>query len=187
MTLDVQFQTFFAMMIAGSMIAVQLDVYQRCLPDKARSKWPQAFLDLCFWIVQAMLVFYVLYIMNDGDFRFYIFLAIILGFFVYWQTVRPLFLRLLEVILKVVDHIYRIVLKIFYLFLLIPVVWLYKGVKQLLIIIYKCFRLLFDPFVSLLRFLLRPLYQAVGGERVVAFVKRLWRRVFPKKDEEDKQ
>ncbi|SDJ16734.1 spore cortex biosynthesis protein YabQ [Natribacillus halophilus] len=174
MTLDVQFQTFFAMMIAGAAIAAQLDVYHRCLPQAARSKWRQAFGDLCFWIVQAILVFVVLFQMNDGDLRFYIFLSIILGFFTYWQTVRPLFLRVLEVVIKVVNTIYAMILRIFYLFLWTPVVWLYKGTRQVLMIIYQSIRWVLYQVAYLLG---RPLYLGVGGPRAVSFVKRWWSRL----------
>lgn len=167
MTLDVQFQTFFAMMMTGAVIAAQLDVYHRCLPRKARIKWPQAFLDLFFWVVQAILVFYVLFQMNHGDLRIYVFLSILLGFFIYWQTVRPLFLRVLEVLIRIVEAIYSMILKVIYLFLWTPVVWLYKGIKQLLIIVYRSIRWLLH---QLGLWLCMPLYLVVGGPRVVAWL-----------------
>lgn len=113
MTLAIQFQTFLAMLAAGSFIAIQLDVYHRLLPQRVRSKWPQAILDLGFWIVQAVLVFYVLFNMNDGELRIYIFIAILFGFWVYWLTFRPVFLQLLEGIITVVDGIYRFIRKVF--------------------------------------------------------------------------
>ncbi|QQK78547.1 spore cortex biosynthesis protein YabQ [Salicibibacter cibi] len=174
MTLDVQFQTFFAMMMTGAVIAAQLDVYHRCLPRKAKKKWPQALFDLLFWVVQAILVFYVLFQMNLGDLRIYVFLSILLGFLIYWQTVRPLFLRVLEVLIRIVETIYSMILKIFYLFLWTPVVWLYKGMKQLLIIVYRSIRwLLYQPGL----WLLQPLYRLVGGPRVVSLVTRWWKRL----------
>ncbi|AXF56602.1 spore cortex biosynthesis protein YabQ [Salicibibacter kimchii] len=165
MTLDVQFQTFFAMMVTGAVIAAQLDVYHRCLPHKARAKWPQAIFDLFFWVVQALLVFYVLFQMNQGDLRIYVFLSILLGFFIYWQTARPFFLRVLEVLISIVETIYSMILKVLYLFLWTPVVWLYKGIKQLLTIVYRSIRWLLYSFTY---WLLRPLYLIVGGSRVVS-------------------
>ncbi|GAK04881.1 LOW QUALITY PROTEIN: spore cortex biosynthesis protein [Geomicrobium sp. JCM 19037] len=191
MTLAIQFQTFLAMLAAGSFIAIQLDVYHRLLPQRARSKWPQAILDLGFWIVQAVLVFYVLFNMNDGELRIYIFIAILFGFWVYWLTFRPVFLQLLEGIITVVDGIYRFIRKVFYLFLWLPVVWLYQGIVHLLNFILTVLHWIVVQLSKILFFFLRPIYELVQGPKIVNKVKtsskRIYRWFSPKGDDEDER
>ncbi|GAK13906.1 LOW QUALITY PROTEIN: spore cortex biosynthesis protein [Geomicrobium sp. JCM 19039] len=191
MTLAIQFQTFLAMLAAGSFIAIQLDVYHRLLPQRVRSKWPQAILDLGFWIVQAVLVFYVLFNMNDGELRIYIFIAILFGFWVYWLTFRPVFLQLLEGIITVVDGIYRFIRKVFYLFLWLPVVWLYQGIVHLLNFILTVLHWIVVQLSKILFFFLRPIYELVQGPKIVNKVKtsskRIYRWFSPKGDDEDER
>nr|WP_052363920.1 spore cortex biosynthesis protein YabQ [Geomicrobium sp. JCM 19037] len=144
-----------------------------------------------FWIVQAVLVFYVLFNMNDGELRIYIFIAILFGFWVYWLTFRPVFLQLLEGIITVVDGIYRFIRKVFYLFLWLPVVWLYQGIVHLLNFILTVLHWIVVQLSKILFFFLRPIYELVQGPKIVNKVKtsskRIYRWFSPKGDDEDER
>ncbi|EZH64395.1 hypothetical protein DH09_21660 [Bacillaceae bacterium JMAK1] len=187
MTLVVQFQTFFAMIAAGSAIALQLDVYHRCL--LLRSKWTQAVMDLAFWIVQALLVFYLLFYMNFGELRIYIFIAIILGFVTYWHTVRPFFLRLLERIIQMVQWLIKVVKKTIYVLIITPILGLYKLISKIATFFLTIVRWSVIQLSKLLFFFIRPVYTILQGPKIVKRVKAMYSRMirwFSKKsDDED--
>ena len=74
MTLSVQFYTIVSMILMGVWLGVAVDTYGRFMHP---NRWSiLLFLsDILFWIVQSLLVFFVLLQVNEGEIRFYIFIA----------------------------------------------------------------------------------------------------------------
>ncbi|WP_240377878.1 spore cortex biosynthesis protein YabQ [Bacillus piscicola] len=96
MSLTVQFQTMFAMLGMGMVLGMNIDFYHRLTVKTVRALWTRAIWDLLFWLVQALLVFYVLLHVNEGELRVYIFLALFIGFFAYRTCGRATFLKGME-------------------------------------------------------------------------------------------
>ncbi|SNX75695.1 spore cortex biosynthesis protein YabQ [Bacillus oleivorans] len=98
--------------------------------------------DLLFWIVQTLLIFYVLFIVNHGELRFYLFLAILCGFAAYQSLMKKIYNRLLESMIQLVVHLWRLLVKAFthlifqpikslIIFLISVVVFVGKGLLTL--------------------------------------------------------
>lgn len=115
----------------GSLFGAMFDTYQRFLQRPKRKQWIVFINDLLFWIIQALLVFYTLFLVNSGEIRFYIFIALLCGFAAYQSLFKNIYLRVLELIIQTVITISRITKRTFLLLIYNPIV----GLVQLTIII----------------------------------------------------
>ncbi|MDQ0202136.1 spore cortex biosynthesis protein YabQ [Neobacillus ginsengisoli] len=128
MTLSAQFLTMLSMIGMGSLFGVMFDTYQRFLNRPKRNRWIVFFNDLLFWIIQALLIFYILFLVNNGELRFYIFIALLCGFAAYQGLFKGIYLRLLEILIFTVIAVYRFLKNTFLMLVYKPVLGLIRLV-----------------------------------------------------------
>lgn len=121
MTLSTQFLTMAAMIGMGGYFGASLDTYNRFLKRERRKKWIVFINDVLFWIFQGLSIFYVLFTINNGELRFYIFLALLCGFAAYQSLLKNIYLRLLEIVIKICVKIYQILAKLFTILVYKPI------------------------------------------------------------------
>lgn len=122
MTLTVQFYTLIAMIGMGSCFGAALDTYQHFLKRAERKRWIVFFHDLFFWLVQALLVFYVLLNVNEGELRFYSLLALLCGFAGYQALLKNGYMQVLGLMIHIITGIIRLFRKIIGVILVKPVI-----------------------------------------------------------------
>ena len=137
MTLSTQFLTMLAMVGMGSCFGAALDTYNRFLQRSKRKSWIVFFNDVLFWLLQGLIIFYVLFLVNKGELRFYIFIALLCGFAAYQSLLKRSYLRLLEIVVNMIISIYRYAVKIFLMLIYRPIVSLLLGCVSLVTIIGK--------------------------------------------------
>lgn len=128
MTLSTQFLTMLSMIGMGSLFGAMFDTYQRFLNRPKQKAWLVFVNDLLFWLIQALVIFYTLFLVNNGELRFYIFIALICGFAAYQSLFKGIYLRLLEVIIRTTISISLFIKKTFILLVYKPVVTLIQLV-----------------------------------------------------------
>jgi spore cortex biosynthesis protein YabQ len=148
MTLSTQFLTMLSMIGMGSLFGVMFDTYQRFLDRPNRKSWIVFFNDLLFWVIQALIIFYILFLVNNGELRFYIFIALLCGFAAYQSLIKGLYLKFLEMMINTIIAIYRFMRRTFQLIIYKPVL----GLFQLVI---STFILLGRGLLSLVQFVLK--------------------------------
>jgi len=151
MTLSTQFLTMLSMIGMGSLFGMMFDTYQRFLDRPNRKSWIVFFNDLLFWVIQALIIFYTLFLVNNGELRFYIFVALLCGFAAYQSLFKGIYLRLLEFIINTVIAIYRLMRRAFLLLI-------YKPVLGLIQLIISIIILLGRGLFSLVKFILNILW-----------------------------
>src|SRR6516165_4054961 len=109
MTLSTQFLTMLSMVGMGSAFGAMFDTYQRFLNRPQRKYWIVFVNDVLFWILQAILIFYTLFLVNNGELRFYIFVALLCGFAAYQSLFKRIYLRFLEILIYSVITICRFI------------------------------------------------------------------------------
>src|SRR3954465_1158702 len=109
MTLSTQFVTLLSMIGMGSLFGAMFDTYQRFLKRPKRKQWIVFFNDLLFWMIQAVIIFYTLFQVNNGELRFYIFLALLCGFAAYQSLFKGMYLSLLEMMIKTILAVSRFI------------------------------------------------------------------------------
>jgi spore cortex biosynthesis protein YabQ len=131
MTLSTQFLTMLSMIGMGSLFGAMFDTYQRFLNRPKQKAWIVFINDILFWVIQALSIFYTLFVVNSGELRFYIFIALLCGFAAYQALFKAIYLRLLEMGIQSVIAIYKFIIKMLQILIYKPVI----GLIQLLIMI----------------------------------------------------
>lgn len=121
MTLSTQFLTMLAMIAMGSFFGASLDTYKRFFKRSAIKRWIIFVNDILFWIFQGLLTFYVLYAVNMGELRFYIFIALFCGFAAYKGLFQDIYLKVLETMISVFISIYQFIVKLIQLLIVRPI------------------------------------------------------------------
>ncbi|GIN58032.1 spore cortex biosynthesis protein YabQ [Lederbergia ruris] len=194
MTLSTQLYTMLAMISMGGFFGASLDTYQRFLKRGNRSKVIVFINDILFWLLHGIIVFYVLFLVNYGEVRFYLVLAILCGFAAYQALMKGVYLRILEGIISFLkatwSFIQRLFLFLIYrpikaiLFLILTILlgigrfaWvLVKGIGIVLLWVLKIF---WYPFTLLAKgiLLLLPKPWVAALQRLFHSTTRIWNRM----------
>ncbi|WP_027725238.1 spore cortex biosynthesis protein YabQ [Tuberibacillus calidus] len=126
MTLSEQFATMLAMTAMGIWIGASLSAYHRLIDPGKKHRWLRLVTDVLFWVTQGLFIFFILLYLNEGEIRFYLFLALALGFSAYKALFEKPFNYLLEVFIRVIHATIRIINRIFTLFFVQPTLVLLK-------------------------------------------------------------
>ncbi|MGG3560790.1 spore cortex biosynthesis protein YabQ [Neobacillus rhizosphaerae] len=160
MTLSTQFLTMLSMIGMGSVFGAMFDTYQRFLNRPKRKQWIVFINDLLFWIIQALLIFYTLFMVNDGELRFYIFIALLCGFAAYQSLFKGIYLKLLEVVIQTVIATINFLKKTFRLLIYKPVIGLIQLVIAIIIAfgrgIYTLVKFIFKVVLFILKIIIFP-------------------------------
>jgi spore cortex biosynthesis protein YabQ len=154
MTLTVQFQTMLSMVFMGIWIGMAVDTYSRFIHEKRKWHWLHFLNDLLFWLVQALLVFYVLLHVNHAEIRFYIFIALICGYAAYRALFETIYKRVLEWCVSAAVSLFRFLYNLFNSLLVMPIKWLIMIITGILLYVLKILqriaivllKILFSPF-----------------------------------------
>ncbi|WHY97750.1 spore cortex biosynthesis protein YabQ [Peribacillus simplex] len=133
MTLTIQFYTLLAMIGMGSGFGAALDTYSRFLNRSERKRWIVFIHDFLFWVIQGLLIFYVLFLVNEGEFRLYLFLALLCGFSAYQALFKGFYQRLLEFLIILVIKLARFIANSVHMLIFLPIKWVLVSVLAIII------------------------------------------------------
>ncbi|MED4533438.1 spore cortex biosynthesis protein YabQ [Metabacillus fastidiosus] len=154
MTLTTQFYTMLAMVGMGGWIGLALDTHGRFLKRPTRARWFVFINDLLFWIVQGLILFYLLLLVNEGELRVYLFLALVCGYASYQSLLKSLYLKVLEILIHAVLVVYNSIIGLGKLLIIRPFV----GLLNLIITIILG---LLGFFWSLIKWILKFVYSLI--------------------------
>lgn len=189
MSLQVQFFTLFTMFASGGGLGAAFDVYRVLAGALRLPRWMYALLDLVYWLIATVLVFYVLLHSNFGEVRMFVFIGLCLGVWVYFGLFSRATVALLQWIIRLLITLYEWVKRLIEVLVITPIVWLYKCVLILLGFLYtlsiffaKIVIQLFYPLRFLYIKLLHPLILRIPGvpwfvsrcRKAYAWVKSRW-------------
>ena len=155
MTLSVQFYTLLSMIGMGSCFGAALDTYSRFLKRSQRKRWIVFLHDFLFWIIQGLLIFYVLFLVNEGELRLYLFLALLCGFSAYQALFKGIYLRLLEQAILLVIRLVRFVKHSVHMLVFMPVKWIIMALIALILFVWKVLMSLTKGLGKIILFILK--------------------------------
>lgn len=161
MTLSTQFLTMLAMIGMGSLFGASLDTHNRFLKRAKRKSWIVFINDILFWLLQGLLIFYVLFSVNMGELRFYIFLALLCGFAAYQSLFKKIYLKMLEKAISITISIYIFLVKAVRLLVIRPVQFLAATVLSLVILSGRGLYALVKWLLAVLLWVLKILWKPV--------------------------
>ncbi|MFN2748243.1 MULTISPECIES: spore cortex biosynthesis protein YabQ [Bacillus] len=184
MTLTTQFYTMLAMAGMGAWLGASLDTYKRFVLRAKTARLLLFIHDLLFWMVQGLLFFYVLLSVNEGEFRIYIFLAVLLGFAAYQSLFKHIYNQMLEWMISFFVFICRTAAKMMRMMIFRPVVWALQAILAIILFTLKNIYVLFRFFAlclyKILKFAGYPFYFLIYQcyKLLPARIQRLLKRFF---------
>ncbi|UNC90710.1 spore cortex biosynthesis protein YabQ [Candidatus Contubernalis alkaliaceticus] len=137
MTVGNQFADLFFLICIGFISGFIFDFYHILKKYIRVTPWLRLILDFSLWLIITMITAFLLLLVNWGEVRLYIFLAMGGGLILYYVLFSPfvkrIYVFLIDRFLKITHFIIKIITRFF--------------------------RFIFSPFVKILRRLCRPAYQ----------------------------
>ena len=161
MTLSTQFMTMLAMISMGIFFGAGLDTYNRFLKRSKRKSLLVFINDVLFWVIQGLFIFFVLFRVNQGELRFYIFIALICGFAAYQSLFKVIYLRLLERLISIVISLIRFFTKMVYLLIYKPIYIVITTILEIILMIGKSLYALFIWLITIVLFAIKVLFMPI--------------------------
>ncbi|WNS42186.1 spore cortex biosynthesis protein YabQ [Paenibacillus sp. MMS20-IR301] len=131
----VQWTTLFYMILAGVAMGLAYDSYRVLSLKLSFPKWLNALLDLLYWIGSALFVFRMLYAGNQGQLRFYVFLGLFLGVWIYFLIFSVTVRRFVVMLIQSVQYTCRLLWRFMEIVIGWPLRWLWRLFKGTLLLL----------------------------------------------------
>ncbi|MFC7061773.1 spore cortex biosynthesis protein YabQ [Halobacillus seohaensis] len=159
MTLTTQFMTMMSMVAGGVYIGAAVDTFERLFHMRNKKSWLEFIWQSAFWIAQAAFLFFILYTVNYGEIRFYIFIAVLCGYAAYRALFQTGYNKWLEFWIRVTLTILRFIRRLFNIFILWPIITLVILAKNIIFWVYRLlykgiyivFLVIFSPILFVFR------------------------------------
>ncbi|KGE19936.1 spore cortex biosynthesis protein YabQ [Paenibacillus wynnii] len=150
----VQWVTLLYMLLAGSVMGLAYDSYRVISVKLHFSKGLNAALDLLYWMAAALFVFRMLYAGNQGQLRFYAFLGLFLGVWIYFLIFSVTVRRFVVMLIQSVQYVCSLVWRLIVIVIGLPLLWLWN----LFVGILRLLGRMFLSVLKILRWLTKPLW-----------------------------
>ncbi|WP_188633377.1 spore cortex biosynthesis protein YabQ [Lentibacillus kapialis] len=137
MTLEVQFMTMLSMIAGGFYLGIACDTFRRLSISWNRRVFLKYFMEISFWLTQTLLLYYVLFQVNSGELRFYVFAAVLLGFAIYQALVAKTYKTVLEHLIRIMTQVYQFVEKMVRVIIIAPVKFIFQSTLTVIIVTLK--------------------------------------------------
>ncbi|MRG88184.1 spore cortex biosynthesis protein YabQ [Salinibacillus xinjiangensis] len=132
MSLSLQFFTMMVMVASGIYLGMAIDTFHRFHNHKKRSDISKYANEILFWILQGLVIFYILYLTNQGQLRLYVWLALLFGIAFYQSVLRVMYLKVLEGMIQYSVATFRFLNRLFQRLVIAPLTKLFKLTTYLL-------------------------------------------------------
>ncbi|MGP0587939.1 spore cortex biosynthesis protein YabQ [Paenibacillus timonensis] len=185
MNLETQWATLLWMLASGGIMGIAFDSYRVVSGQLRFPRWSVHTLDLLYWLAAALFVFRTLYHSNHGELRFYVFLGLFLGIWIYFLFLSVITERFVLMLMRIVNSIYRFIVRMIGIFIIAPLRWLVKVVRILLgfiwIVLLFLGRVTLLPIWKLFVWVLRPIWTRLripqGWDKIQRWAAVWWERV----------
>lgn len=119
----------FMMLGSGIYLGMAHDTFRRLERYWNKLVVASFFIEILYWLLQGLVIFYFLFISNHGELRVYIFLLILCGFTMYQALFKPIYHHVLEWGIAAALVMLRAVHRLYTIFIFYPI----KGLGVLLL------------------------------------------------------
>ncbi|KGP89903.1 hypothetical protein N780_09710 [Pontibacillus chungwhensis BH030062] len=158
MSLDTQFLTMVIMFSSGVYLGIVMDTFKRFEPLWKSNLIMRYSFEILFWILQGLVLFYFLFLANQGELRLYIVLAVVCGYAAYQALFRETYKKVLERLIKIISGLIRFITRVVAVFIVRPI-------RFIIITIMKLILLLWTTLLAIILFLFKILlypFQLIG-------------------------
>jgi spore cortex biosynthesis protein YabQ len=126
MTLQVQFATMGMMLLGGLSLGGLFDLYRVLAGQLRAPRYAYYLLDLVFWFIGTLLVFKLLYEINWGQVRLFIFIGLLVGIVLYFLLLSGLVTKLILQLVRIVKALIRFGGMLFKYLIIKPFLWIFR-------------------------------------------------------------
>lgn len=123
-----QANLFLIFVINGAIIGLIFDIFRILRKSFKTSDIITIIEDILFWIITGIIILYSIFIFNDGEIRFFMFIGIFLGVMLYMlilsQHIIKISVRIILTIKRILTFIFKILIS--------PIQAIYKIIKNIL-------------------------------------------------------
>ncbi len=123
-----QANLFLIFVINGAIIGLVFDIFRILRKSFKTSDIITIIEDILFWIITGIIILYSIFIFNDGEIRFFMFIGILLGVMLYMlilsQHIIKISVRIILTIKRILTFIFKILIS--------PIQAIYKIIKNIL-------------------------------------------------------
>ena len=121
-----QANLFLIFTINGAIIGLLFDTFRILRKSFKTSDIVTIIQDILFWIISGLIVLYSIFIFNNGEIRFFMFIGIFLGAFLYMILLSKYIIKISVEIIKVIKKIINFIIKI----VIFPIKTIYNIIKR---------------------------------------------------------
>ncbi|WP_240421487.1 spore cortex biosynthesis protein YabQ [Paenibacillus periandrae] len=191
MTLEMQFATMGTMLLGGLSLGGLFDLYRVLAHHLRATRYAYYVLDLVFWIIGTLLIFKLLYDINWGQVRMFIFIGLLAGVVIYFWLFSGILIKCLQFLIRMVKIVIHWVVQLVNILLIRPVVLLFRVfiiffgfLSAIAIFLYKVMLQLLYTVWKIVKFLTFPLIRYVRAQignnttvqTMVKFIRRFFHR-----------
>ncbi|QST00141.1 spore cortex biosynthesis protein YabQ [Pontibacillus sp. ALD_SL1] len=158
MSLDTQFLTMVIMFSSGVYLGMVMDTFKRFEPLWKSNLIMRYSFEILFWILQGLVLFYFLFLANQGELRLYIVLAVVCGYAAYQALFRETYKKVLERLIKIISGLIRFITRVVTVFIVRPVRFIVITIMKLILLLWTT---LLAIILFLFKILLYP-FQLIG-------------------------
>lgn len=148
MTLQVQVFTMLAMILSGIYVGVVRETYNRFKHHWHKYAFLTMMAEVLFWLTQTVLLFYVLYRVNNGELRVYLFFALLLGFSIYRALLQFLYREMLELFVRAIKSL-----------IIDPIIWIVRVCVSVVLSLYRMLKAVVLFLIGLLMSCIKVLFR----------------------------
>ncbi|MCG7410764.1 spore cortex biosynthesis protein YabQ [Paenibacillus sp. ACRRX] len=115
-----QWMTVLLMLLSGLTMGVAYDSYRVVAGQLHFPRWTLPCIDIIYWLAATWFVFQMLVKGNQGELRFYVFLGLALGAWLYYILLSKLTVTIVNGIVIAVKSVVKFLLKTLYFVLILP-------------------------------------------------------------------
>ncbi|MNJ40772.1 Spore protein YabQ [compost metagenome] len=190
MNLHMQWMTLLWMVFSGALMGVIYDSYRIVSGQLQLARIVNHTLDVIYWVAAALFVFQNLYHSNYGELRFYVFLGLFIGVWIYFLFLSFITERFVVTLMKVTSYIYKLIVKMISVVIVAPVLGIFKVLKLLLLWLWVVVvqigkivcKIVFVPVWKLFAWATKPLWKYFFVPKWLRNIQRklavLWKKIF---------
>lgn len=123
-----QANLFLIFVINGVIIGVLFDSFRILRKSFKTSDFITTIEDILFWIIAGIIILYSIFVFNDGEIRFFMFIGIFLGTLLYMLLISKYVIKISVSAIKIIKKVLKVIFKI----LIFPIQSTYKIIKNIL-------------------------------------------------------
>lgn len=134
-----QIRSVLELVTAAALLGAVFDVYNTVTGASRWLRWLRPVVDLLFWLMAGIVVFFVLFTTDEGRLRLYTFPLLLIGYLLYRLWFHQRVVHSAFLVVRIVQAMLRFCWRLVYAVVLWPMKQVGLGLRFILLLVYRVF------------------------------------------------